>query len=84
MPTVVSKYGGAGKIKKYLKSSSPATEVPSPARKKRPASPPHEEVLADNSDIAVSVWRVNRVSLRVLLTRLCSMVAASQANTLRS
>ncbi|KAK3060715.1 hypothetical protein LTS18_007920, partial [Coniosporium uncinatum] len=55
MPTVVPKSGGTGKIKKYLKSSSSATEVPSPERKKRPASPPHEEVLADNSDIAVLV-----------------------------
>lgn len=32
----------------------------SPPKPKRPPSPPHEEVLADNSDIAVSVhakWR---------------------------
>ena len=39
----------------------------------REASPPHEEVLADNPDIAVSHWRVghvpNRVSLRQLRVR---------------
>jgi len=40
----------------------------SPARKKRPASPPHEEVLADNPDIAVSRYRVNRVLLDVNYT----------------
>jgi hypothetical protein len=31
----------------------------------REASPPHEEVLADNPDIAVSYWRVRHVSNRV-------------------
>jgi hypothetical protein len=33
-----------------------------PKRKKREPSPPHEEVLADNSDIAVRLLRVNRVN----------------------
>jgi hypothetical protein len=31
----------------------------------REPSPPHEETLADNPDIAVSRWRVERVSNRV-------------------
>ena len=34
---------------------------------KREASPPHEEVLADNPDIAVSDRRVRHVSNRVSL-----------------
>ena len=33
----------------------PPPPVVSPPRPKRPPSPPHEEVLADNADIAVSV-----------------------------
>jgi hypothetical protein len=39
-------------------------EPPSPARKKRPASPPHEMVPEDNPDIAVSRRRVHRVVAR--------------------
>lgn len=37
---------------------------PSPVRKKRPASPPHEMAPEDNPDIAVSGYRVNRVRSR--------------------
>ena len=50
--------------------ASPLSDVPSspqPAKstpkRKRPASPPHEEVLADNQDIAVSSWRVEHVPI---------------------
>lgn len=35
---------------------------PSPVRKKRPASPPHEMVPEDNPDIAVRTNRVDRVN----------------------
>lgn len=39
----------------YFKNRSiKAESVPPPAKKKRPVSPPHEYVLADNPDIAVS------------------------------
>lgn len=38
----------------YFGNGSTATQhAPPPAKKKRPASPPHEYVLADNPDIAV-------------------------------
>lgn len=37
---------------------------PEPARKKRPASPPHEMAFEDNDDIAVSQRRVGRVHSR--------------------
>ena len=37
---------------------------PSPVRKKRPASPPHEPVSEDNPDIAVRTGRVDRVVAR--------------------
>jgi len=50
---------GKGSILAYLK-----TQPPSPPRKKRPASPPHEMVPEDNPDIAVSASRVNRVVSR--------------------
>ena len=43
----------AGKLDHYFKKASSATSPPQPKRK-RPASPPHEYVLADNEDIAVS------------------------------
>lgn len=41
------------KAKKATKLVAPPPVV-SPPRPKRPPSPPHEEVLADNPDIAVS------------------------------
>ena len=55
----------------------------SPARKKRPASPPHEEVLADNPDIAVSRYRVNRVLLDVNYTSTRPASRCASANTIR-
>jgi hypothetical protein len=44
--------------------AAPAPKEPSPPPRKRSPSPPHEFVLADNPDIAVSLWDRNRV-LRV-------------------
>lgn len=41
------------KAKKATKAAAPPPKA-SPARPKREPSPPHEEVLADNPDIAVS------------------------------
>lgn len=44
-------------LNKYFKPASkaePTKEPSSPPLPKRPASPPHEYVLADNADIAVS------------------------------
>lgn len=44
-----------GALDHYFQSgSSAAKQASPPAKKKRPASPPHEYVLADNPDIAVS------------------------------
>ena len=44
-----------GGIDRYFKSTSSAAKQTSPpAKKKRPPSPPHEYVLADSPDIAVS------------------------------
>ena len=44
--------------------------VVSPPRPKRPPSPPHEEVLGDNPDIAVSCKREMARSLRVVLVQI--------------
>jgi hypothetical protein len=41
--------------------ASPASTASSAIKRKREESPVHEEVLADNSDIAVSLWRVHHV-----------------------
>ena len=43
-----------GGLDRYFKQGSAAVSPPQ-AKKKRPASPPHEYVLADNADIAVSL-----------------------------
>lgn len=43
-----------GKLDHYFKQGLSATPTSPPAKKKRPPSPPHEYVLADNQDIAVS------------------------------
>ena len=43
-----------GKLDHYFKQGLSATPTSPPAKKKRPPSPPHEYVLADNPDIAVS------------------------------
>ena len=40
-----------GSIQSYFQNAKAA----SPAKRKRPASPPHEYILADNPDIAVSI-----------------------------
>ena len=44
-----------GKLEHYFKQGLSA--LPPKVRKKRPPSPPHEFVLADNPDIAVSITR---------------------------
>ena len=56
-----------GILKFFSKAPEPgaATTAPkSPPRPKRDPSPDHEYVLADNSDIAVSVWLHCRVLTR--------------------
>ena len=52
------------KAKKATKLVAPPPVV-SPPKPKRPPSPPHEEVLADNADIAVSLEREMARSSRV-------------------
>ena len=50
-----------GTLDAYLKNGARGTNAASPpAKKKRPVSPLHEYVLADNPDIAVSkqVWNI--------------------------
>ena len=42
-----------GKLDHYFKHGSNAAQAPPTLKKKRPPSPPHEYVLADNPDIAV-------------------------------
>lgn len=42
-----------GKLDNYFKQGLGATPTAPPSKKKRPPSPPHEYVLADNPDIAV-------------------------------
>ena len=53
-----------GKLEHYFKHGSSAAPQSPPVKKKRPPSPPHEYVLADNPDIAVS-------SIRSVLVRSC-------------
>src|SRR6195952_1913125 len=48
-------------------SSPPATSSPSKGKKREP-SPPHEDVLADNPDIAVRRWRVYHVYVHAIST----------------
>ena len=43
-----------GKLEHYFKHGSSVAPKSPPVKKKRPPSPPHEYVLADNPDIAVS------------------------------
>ena len=64
------------KAKKATKQAAPPPVV-SPPRPKRPPSPPHEDVLADEPDIAVSDTRNGALSTR----RLCqNHVKSVQAN----
>ena len=51
---------GRGTIKSYFKAQNEP-----PPKKKRALSPPHEYVVADNSDIAVSLPPPYRTSLHV-------------------
>jgi len=50
-PPPVSK----GKLEHYFKHGPSATPTSPPAKKKRPPSPPHEYVLADNENIPVRI-----------------------------
>lgn len=54
-----------GKLDHYFKHGSNAAQATPTLKKKRPPSPPHEDVLADNPDIAVSNLNLSR-SLRGL------------------
>lgn len=60
--------GAKAAAKKKKKNSTILTffnkRSPSPPPRQRPASPPHEYVPEDNSDIAVRFRRVNRVLSR--------------------
>lgn len=42
-----------GKLDHYFKNASNVTQAPPTLKKKRPPSPPHEYVLADNADVSV-------------------------------
>ena len=52
---------GAAAIASDDEPATPASTASSAIKRKREESPPHEEVLADNPDIAVSLWRVGHV-----------------------
>ena len=49
------------KLDKYFKNGAAAASPPT-AKRKRPASPPHEYVLADNPDIAVSTNKESSIA----------------------
>ena len=63
-----------GKLEHYFKHGSSAAPKSPPVKKKRPPSPPHEYVLADNPDIAVS-------SISSLVTRPRVAPVKSNGNT---
>lgn len=52
---------GAAVVASDDEPSTPVSTASSAIKRKREESPPHEEVLADNPDIAVSLWRVHHV-----------------------
>ncbi len=54
-----------GKLDYYFKVG--ASALPPKLKKKRPPSPPHEYVLADNPDIAVSIKANSRAENSILL-----------------
>lgn len=58
------------KLPKDTKSAAKSERTPSPPPRKRSPSPPHDYVLADNPDIAVSkpvFCRVENATFRVVL-----------------
>jgi hypothetical protein len=63
------------KVHEAVDSDSPAETAP---RKKREPSPPHEFVLADNPDVAVSEWRVKHVGFDVTAASSYSHMASEQ------
>jgi hypothetical protein len=52
---------GAAAVASDDEPATPASTASSAIKRKREESPLHEEVLADNPDIAVSLWRVHHV-----------------------
>ena len=58
-----------GKLEHYFKHGSSAAPKSPPVKKKRPPSPPHEYVLADNPDIAVSSIRYVLMRARIARVR---------------
>ena len=48
---------------KVDKNAVAQPKEPSPPPRKREASPPHQYILADNPDIAVRVFALNRVAV---------------------
>ena len=58
-----------GKLEHYFKHGSSAAPKSPPVKKKRPPSPPHEYVLADNPDIAVSSIRFVLMRPRIARVR---------------
>lgn len=70
-----------GKLDHYFKHGSNVTQTPPTLKKKRPPSPPHQYVLADNPDIAVCPLDLPDVSSRVFrvlarLYRVADLLAA--------
>ena len=53
-----------GKLDHYFKQGSNTAQAPPPLKKKRPPSPPHEYVIADNQDIAVCLELLLRTAAR--------------------
>jgi len=52
---------GAAAMASDDEPATPASTTSSAIKRKREESPLHEEVLADNPDIAVSLWRAHHV-----------------------
>lgn len=59
---LLDKPDGSAVIASDDEPATPVSTASSTIKRKREESPPHEEVLADNPDIAVSLWRVHRVT----------------------
>ena len=70
-----------GKLDQYFKHG-PAAVSPSPAKRKRPASPPHDYVLADNPDIAVSIYMDSSCEDKFKLTIICVANQISRSSSL--
>lgn len=65
---------GAGSLDHYLENGTNHIADPTgrpSSQRKRPASPPHEYVLADNADIAVSLNAFTTFSRQCLVALAC-------------